>query len=314
MEISIPKKISQYSLIQKIGRGSTADVWSAKDQHDQCVALKIYSKIKHLDEVAIQLFRDEFEKTKVLIHPNILSAQEFIIEDETPMLSFPLYDNCLEKEIMRRKIDHLEKNIDNESFFSDEDILDIVRQIADGLAYLHENSIIHNDIKPANIVFKKGNEGFGQCGIIDFGISLNLKNYAKNIYLKDIASSKTIVYAAPEKMNGINTEPKSDIFSLGMVIYELAGGKNKSIIAGDIVEKGGQIILENRAAKDPIQMLINACLKKDPQNRPDAKTLSQMIISYQKSKNTKHLKDSKKSVFNLIKSKYNYLTKIFRNN
>lgn len=314
MEISIPKKISQYSLIQKIGRGSTADVWSAKDQHDQCVALKIYSKIKHLDEVAIQLFRDEFEKTKVLTHPNILSAQEFIIEDETPMLSFPLYDSCLEKEIMRRKIDHLEKNIDNESFFSDEDILDIVRQIADGLAYLHENSIIHNDIKPANIVFKKSNEGFGQCGIIDFGISLDLKNYVKNSYQKEIASSKTIIYAAPEKINGINTEPKSDIFSLGMIIYELAGGVNKSITAGDIVAKGGRIILENKGYNNSIQMLMSLCLKKDPQDRPDAKCLSNLIMSFQKNQKTKYLNYPKRSILQFIKTKYNHLLKIFKNN
>ncbi len=313
VELKTHKSISKYSLVNKIGRGSTADVWSAVDQDDLHVALKIYSKIKHLDKIAYQLFKDEFEKTKLLRHPNVLSAQEFIIEDETPILSFPLYESCLEKEIIRRKIEYLEKNIDNPSFFSNEDIFDIVRQVAEGLAYLHENNIIHNDIKPANIVFRKTDEGQVQCSIIDFGISLNLKNYTKNAYHKEIASSKTVVYAAPEKLNGVNTEPKSDIFSLGMVIYELAGGKNKSITAGDIVVKGGHIILENRATKDPIQMLISACLKKDPQMRPDAKTLSYMIVSFQKSNNTKYLKYPKKSIFDFIKSKYNHLLKIFKN-
>ncbi len=314
MEISIPKKIAQYSLLQKIGRGSTADVWSAKGQHDQSVALKIYSKIKHLDEVAHQLFKDEFEKTKLLSHPHVLSAQEFIIEDETPILSFPLYESCLEKEIIRRKIDNLEQNIDNPSFFSNEDIFAISRQVAEGLAYLHENNIIHNDIKPANIVFRKTHEGHLQCSIIDFGISLDLKNYTKSAYQKDIASSKTVVYAAPEKINGINTEPKSDIFSLGMVIYELAGGKNKSITAGDIIVKGGLIKLEDRVANDPIQMLMSACLKKAPQDRPDAKTLSTMITSYQKYKNDKYLKYPKKSIFDFIKSKFNQFSKNFKNN
>ena len=313
MEITIPKKISQYSLLQKIGRGSTADVWSAKDQQDQYVALKIYSKIKHLDEVAYQLFNDEFEKTKLLSHPNVLRAQDFIIENDTPILAFPLYESCLEKEIIRRKIDNLEQNKDYPSSYSNEEILNIVKQVADGLSYLHANSIIHNDIKPANIVFRKTNEGQLQCSIIDFGISLDLKNYTKSAYKKDIASSKTVVYAAPEKINGINTEPKSDIFSLGMVIFELAGGKNKSITAGDIVAKGGHIVLENRALNDPIQMLMSACLKKAPQERPDAKTLSNMIMSYHKLKSTKYLKYPKKSIFNFIKSKYNHFSKIFKN-
>ncbi|MBK8349097.1 MAG: serine/threonine protein kinase [Saprospiraceae bacterium] len=232
MEITIPKKISQYSLLQKIGRGSTADVWSAKDQQDQYVALKIYSKIKHLDEVAYQLFNDEFEKTKLLSHPNVLRAQNFIIENDTPILAFPLYESCLEKEIIRRKIDNLEQNKDYPSSYSNEEILNIVKQVADGLSYLHANSIIHNDIKPANIVFRKTNEGQLQCSIIDFGISLDLKNYTKSAYKKDIASSKTVVYAAPEKINGINTEPKSDIFSLGMVILSLPVVKIKASLQG----------------------------------------------------------------------------------
>ena len=314
MEITVPKKIAQYSLVHKIGRGSTADVWSAKDLYDRNVALKIYSKIKHLDEIAYQLFNDEFEKTKLLSHPNVLSAQDFIMENDTPILAFPLYESCLEKEIICRKIEHLEKNIQNPSLFSNEEIFAITRQVAEGLAYLHENNIIHNDIKPANIVFRKTHEGYLQCGIIDFGISLDLKNYTKSANQKDIASSKTVVYAAPEKINGINTEPKSDIFSLGMVIYELAGGKNKSITAGDIVAKGGLIVLENRSVNDPIQMLMSACLQKDPKERPDAKALLNMIMSYQHHNNTKYLKYPKICILNFIKSKYYYFSKIFKNN
>jgi serine/threonine protein kinase len=168
--------IADYKLHYKIGRGSTADVWAAeKNGSADKVALKLYSHIKHLDGVAVQLFKDEFEKTTNLYHPNILSAHDFFVERNTPVLAFPLFDSCLEKEITNRKIDQLEQNIENQPYFSDDEIFAIIKQVSAGLAYLHERHIIHNDIKPANIVFNKTDDDTMRCSIIDFGISLDLK-------------------------------------------------------------------------------------------------------------------------------------------
>lgn len=302
--------LSDYTLDHKIGRGSSADVWAAvkKGSVDK-VALKLYSHIKHLDDVALQLFKDEFEKTNTLSHPNILSAYDFFVEHNTPVLAFPLFDSCLEKEITKRKIDQIEQHIENQPYFSNDEIFGIIKQVAAGLTYLHEHHIIHNDIKPANIVFNKTKDNTLHYSIIDFGISLDLKNYAKNVYQKEIASSKTVVYAAPEKIKGVNTEPKSDIFSLGMVMYELAGGRNKSITAGDIILKGGQINLENRAANDPLQLLMTACLRKDPKDRPDAKSLLYLVVEYQKHKNPKYLKYPQKNIFHFLRSKFYHLYK-----
>lgn len=313
MELLKDHFIAEYKLQKKIGRGSTADVWAAtKKDIKEKVALKVYSHIKHLDNVAYQLFKEEFEKTKTLTHPNILSAYDFFIEGETPILAFPLFDSCLEKEITNRKIKHLEQDIENKPYFSNEEIFEIIRQVASGLAYLHERNIIHNDIKPANIVFKYTDEHQIQCSIIDFGISLDLKNYAKNGNQKDIASSKTIIYAAPEKINGIDTEPKSDIFSLAMVMYELAGGRNKSITAGNIILKGGHINLDNRDISDALQVLMTTCLKKDPEDRPSARNLLNMITQYQENKNSKHLTYPKKGITNFPMSIINYLYKILK--
>lgn len=302
--------LAEYTLHHKIGRGSTADVWAAqKNGASEKVALKVYSHIKHLDEVAHQLFKDEFEKTTKLHHPNILSAHDFFVAHDTPVLAFPLFDSCLEKEITNRKIHQLEQNLENQPYFTNDEIFAIVKQVAAGLAYLHEHHIIHNDIKPANIVFNKTKDNTLHYSIIDFGISLDLKNYTKNAYQKEIASSKTVVYAAPEKIKGVNTEPKSDIFSLGMVMYELAGGRNKSITAGDIILKGGQINLENRAANDPLQLLMTACLRKDPKDRPDAKSLLYLVVEYQKHKNPKYLLYPQNNIFHFVRSKFYHLYK-----
>lgn len=314
MELVKDYILADYKLHHKIGRGSTADVWAAeKNECSDRVALKVYSHIKHLDEVAHQLFKEEFEKTTKLFHPNVLSAYDFFIEDNTPILAFPLFDSCLEKEIINRKINQLEQNIENQPYFSNEEILSIISQVAAGLFYLHEQHIVHNDIKPANIVFKKTDDGTMQYSIIDFGISLDLKNYVKKSYQKKIASSKTIVYAAPEKINGVNTEPKSDIFSLGMVIYELAGGKSRSITAGDIIIKGGHIILDNRDANDPLQLLMSECLKKDPKDRPNPKNLLNMITQVQSHNKEKKVKYPKKGISHFLKNNLNFLFKILKN-
>ena len=83
MEVSISKIIGKYELVSKIGRGSTADVWSAihKDTKEK-VALKIYAKVQHLDEVATIMFEQEFKKSQQFSHPNILKAIDYFIFDK----------------------------------------------------------------------------------------------------------------------------------------------------------------------------------------------------------------------------------------
>lgn len=298
------RHIGKYQLQHKIGQGSTADVWAASPAYnDSSVALKIFSYAAHLNNEALALFETEFAKTKHLKHPNILSALHFIYEDKTPVLVFPKCDSCLEKELRERQMSALEKGEPLQKPFSDEEIFEIVLQVASGLEYLHDNGIIHNDIKPANVVFNVNSDKQNQYFIIDFGISVELKKISHQDIGVRLASGKTVVYAAPEKLDGINSEPKSDIFSLGMVIYELAGGKNKHILPGEIVKSGGSLTLPGRNDNEPIVKLMNKCLEKKISQRLSAKKVKEWIET-EKSKKQRNLFNKIKNMFLTLISKF----------
>lgn len=298
------RRIGGYELQYKIGRGSTADVWSATDSsHEGQVALKIFSHVNHLKDEALTLFETEFAKTKLLNHPNVLSAIHFIYEDQTPVLVFPKCDNCLEKELRERQMSALEKGETLLKPFSDEEIFEIVFQVASGLEYLHDRGIIHNDIKPANIVYNVISDQKKRYFIIDFGISVELKKISHQETSDRVASGKTVVYAAPEKLDGDNSEPKSDIFSLGMIMYELAGGKNKQVLPGEIVNRGGKLTLPGRKENEPLVKLMNTCLEKNTHTRFSAKQVKEWIVAEQNSKIQNNLFKRIKHMFLTLISK-----------
>jgi len=302
MQIIEQQIIGQYKILTKIGRGSTADVWSGEHLiNKDKVALKIYSHAEHLEAISEELFTQEFITTKKLYHPNILNALDFFVVDHTPILVFDLCETSLEKEIGERKIIALENGIDTKALFTDHEIIDIVTQILHGLIFLHANGIIHNDIKPANIVMKRLASQKNQYFIIDFGISLDLKRITKNDQKNEIAKGKTVLYAAPEKLKGIDDEPKSDIFSLGVLVYELAGGKNTALLPGEIIDRGGKLKLDGRSEDDLVIRILEKCLHKNISNRPSPVQLLKFIQV-----NNKHRK------FEHIKSRlYNCVKKIF---
>lgn len=274
MEAITTKIIGKYELISKIGRGSTADVWSALHiDTKEKVALKMYAQVQHLDKVATQMFEEEFKKSQLIKHPNILKAIDYFINEKTPVLVLPLCEGCLEKNLLAKKIASLEAGDEYNQNFSSEEILDIVTQIASGLTLLHEKGIIHNDIKPANIVFMDDKDSKKQYFITDFGISLEIKALVKKENNKMLSSAKTVVYAAPEKLKGNYTEAKSDIFSLGIVIYELAGGKDMTIVPGEIVSRGGQLNIDQCNVSNDVKKLMQMCLINDYQKRPTAKEI-----------------------------------------
>ena len=111
------------------------------------------------------------------------------------------------------------------------------------------------------------------------------------------------MYAAPEKLDGINSEPKSDMFSLGMVIYELAGGKNKHILPGEIIKSGGSLTLPGRNDNEPLQKLMNKCLENNISQRLSAKQVKEWIET-EKSKKQRNLFNKVKNMFLTLISKF----------
>ncbi len=203
----IGKKISHYKIIDKIGEGGMGDVYKARDLRlDRLVALKFLSQDRKFEPDAKKRFKHEAKAASALDHINIGTIYEI---DETPdgqmFIAMAFYEGLTLQELLdKRRIDV-------------EETLDIAIQIADGLARAHQGGIIHRDIKPANIVVTKE----GIVKIIDFGIA-KLAGFTR--VTKTNETTGTIPYMSPEQARGEEVDHRTDIFSLGIILYEMLAG------------------------------------------------------------------------------------------
>ncbi len=270
-----------YALIRPLSvDGATADVWLALDANtvtedvqlsdiaslneDEIeklglvVAIKIYRPQNALDIEGEQRFRDEYMIVFNCHHTNLIHPTHFSIFRETPYLVLP-YCKHGSSELL---IGNLHGN---------NNIWKYIKDVASGLAYLHALTppIIHQDIKPANILL----DDTFHYAITDFGIS-SQKGGVHGFYY-DEENSGTLAYMAPERFqDGTEPMPQSDIWAFGATLYEILTGK---IPFG---EEGGKNQIESDATmpiipniSSDIQRLIHACLSKEPGNRPSAEQI-----------------------------------------
>lgn len=202
----------RYTLDRLIGSGGFADVWKALDEStNSIVALKIYT---NLDEDGIKDLSTEYVRMKGLNHTNILRAEHFDTWGNIPYLVMKLCEGG-----------SLNKRVGQ---MNDDEVLAAMKDIVEGLKYLHENDIVHQDIKPANILVDSNGTSVHYV-LSDFGISSKTKTkLSRSVNQKNIGTSMTEAYAPPEKFSPKKVDRlpdrKGDIFSLGISIYELVTG------------------------------------------------------------------------------------------
>lgn len=222
------------------------------------VAIKVYRPQNALDIEGEQRFRDEYMIVFNCHHTNLIHPTHFSIFMETPYLVLPY---C--------KLGSSESLVGTE--FGADDIWKYILDVSSGLAYLHalEPPIIHQDIKPANILL----DDTHHYAITDFGISAQSGGVHGGYY--DEENSGTLAYMAPERFQEeAEPIPQSDIWAFGATLYEILTGK---VPFG---EEGGKNQIELDTPLPPvmnvpadIQRLINACLAKNPGDRPSAEQL-----------------------------------------
>ena len=249
---------NHYTLIRQLGRGGFSEVWLAHDSYmDIDVAIKIYAPGQGMDSNSINEFRREITGVFQLNHSNLLCPKHLGIWENMPYLimAYCPAGSCL-------------KFVGN---ISESEIWHLIHDVAAGLAYLHEKDIVHQDIKPDNILV----DTEGNYLITDFGISTRARSTLRKSVIGGNTSGGTTAYMGPERFSRQPAPTKaSDIWSFGAMAFELLEGVTPFGEIGGGMQKGGaEIPFINAPVSDALKYTIFKMLSKETWDRPIAATL-----------------------------------------
>lgn len=251
---------NRYTLIEKIGIGGFSEVWKAKDTFADGlqIALKIYAPDKGMDSQGIHQFKKEYALMLDIRHQNILTASHFSIYKERPYLVLPFCEGGSVHNLIYKKTQ-----------LSEPEIAKVLKQVCSGLAYLHQQNIIHQDLKPDNVLIDKN----GNYLLTDFGISSRLRSTLR----KNTQSSKalTAAYAPPERFSAQQLRHfNGDVFSLGVMIYEMATGDVPWMgMGGSVVRADSELPELPSQYSRSLNRLMHRCLQYNPNDRMKAEEL-----------------------------------------
>ena len=246
------KIISHYKLLEKLGGGGMGIVYKARDiKLDRYVALKFLPPSFSLDEEAKQRFIHEAKAASALEHNNICNIHEINeTEDGQLYIVMAYYDG----ETLKKKVEKGSIDID--------EAINITIQIAEGLSKAQEKGIIHRDIKPANIFVTND----GVVKILDFGLA---KVAGQSQITKTSSTVGTVAYMSPEQARGETVDHRTDIWSLGVVLYEMITGINpfkaeyEQAVIHSIIDKEPEPIKKLRKdVPDKVDWIIKKALEK----------------------------------------------------
>ena len=253
--------VSHYKIIRLLGSGGMGDVYLAEDTRLlRQVALKTLSEYSSANHESLQRFLREVHSASALNHPNICTIHEVNDYAGSPFIAM----EHIPGETLDRKI---------KAGLNPREVVDIALQIADALAEAHAHNIVHRDIKPANIMVTPR----GQVKVLDFGLAKKISNESLDETQKISRSGLiigTATYMSPEQARGTEVDVRTDVFSFGIVLYEMTTGKppfegeNMMDVIGSILNKEPpplhQGLVEFPA---DLERIINKSLRKDREER-----------------------------------------------
>jgi len=261
MMISKGQKINdRYEIIRLIGEGGMANVYLAYDIIlDRKVAVKVLRGDLAEDEKFVRRFQREAIAASSLNHPNIVEVYDVGEDDGKYFIVMEYVDGKTLKSLVKKR-----------GALTLPEVIDIMLQLTSAIGCAHESYIIHRDIKPQNVIILED----GRVKVMDFGIAAQLNS---NDLTQTNSVMGTVYYLPPEQANGNVTTAKSDIYSLGILMYELVVGKVPfkgdspvEVAIKQMREKIPDITLANPDIPQSIENIILRACAKNPKNRYDS--------------------------------------------
>ena len=270
----IGKTVSHYKIIEKLGGGGMGIVYKAQDlKLNRFVALKFLPPHLTTREEEKQRFIHEAKAASAFQHHNICTIHEI---DETDDGQLFICMDLYEGETLREKIKRNPLKID--------EAVDIAQQILQGLKKAHQKGIIHRDIKPANIFITED----GVAKILDFGLA---KLSGQTQLTRTGTTIGTVAYMSPEQSTGDDVDHRTDIWSLGVILYEMITGKlpfkgdYEQAMVYSIIHSEPQSLIDNSDTDPELHQIVYRILMKDPNSRySSAEDLLRDLIAYKKKK------------------------------
>jgi serine/threonine protein kinase len=270
MTLAAGTKLGRYEIRSQIGAGGMGEVYRARDEKlNRDVAIKVLPATLSQDEDRLRRFEQEAQAAGTLNHPNILAVYDVGAHDGAPYVVSEL----LEGETLRERLDGQP--------LPQRKAVDYATQIARGLAAAHARSIVHRDLKPENIFIATD----GQVKILDFGLAKLIEPVGPGQMLTDLPTRKlnttpgtvlgTLGYMSPEQVDGKSVDYRSDIFSFGVVLYEMLAGRRAFPQRETLRETLNAIAKEDPPAPSelnphvspPLEKVVERCLEKKPEDR-----------------------------------------------
>ncbi|HUL44077.1 MAG TPA: protein kinase [Bacteroidota bacterium] len=277
----VGQTILQYRVIEKVGEGGMGVVYKAEDTKlERLVALKFLPERLNASEQEKARFIQEAKAASALNHPNVCTIHDIQEHDGQLFIVMEFVDGVTLNE--RKGSLSLKQSID------------VSIQIADGLAAAHEKGIVHRDIKPENIMMRKD----GIVQIMDFGLAKLRDRSSKITRLTKAGSTVgTAGYMSPEQVQGQDADHRSDIFSFGVLMYEMFTGQlpftgvHETALAYEIVNVDPPPMSSVKPDIDPsLDVIVLECLAKDPSERCQSiAEISKDLRRYKKESTRAHM-------------------------
>jgi serine/threonine-protein kinase len=250
----------RYEIGKRIGRGGMAEIFQARDiLLDRPVAMKVLFPEFATDPAFVERFRREAQAAANLNHPNIVAVYDWGKVNNTYYIAMEYVNGRTLADILKQS-----------GTLTPMQVCDVMSEVASALISAHQNGVIHRDIKPGNILVSTT----GQVKVADFGIARALGAGVEQGLTQTGAVMGTATYFSPEQAQGASTDQRSDIYSLGVVMYEMLSGvppftgENAVAIAYKQVHERAMPLDQRLTSTPPeVAAIVAKCMEKSPDDR-----------------------------------------------